>query len=170
MSLSHLPSWIRETLVHLQIAHNFQQSTKGIHMLKSLLQKRLEQGLSDAYKVSTSITDALAGSITKESTRRKQWVSGATILVLVDGLLRNAIVHGTPSWDMTLAKAMSLAVQSATGMRSGDLARSHGYSNQQVTLLGDLVVKVVNDEKGIRFRLLLTLRYTKGHKYVSTLY
>ena len=135
----------------------------------SLSYRRYQTNVQRAYMVSTSITDALAGTISKEPTRRKQWVSGAIILILVDGLLRNAIVHGTPSWDMTISRAMSLAVPSATGMRSGDLARSHGYSNQQVTLLGDLVVKVVNDEKGIRFRSLLTLRNTKGHKYVSTL-
>lgn len=169
MSFSYLSSWIRETLVHLQIAHSFQQSAKGMFTLKSLLQKMLDEDLYSAHTVSTSIANTLTGSITKEPTRKKQWVSGATVLVLVDGLLRNAILHGTPSWDLTLAKAMSLAMQSATGMRSGDLARSRGYSNQQVTLLRDLVVKVVNDGKVIRFRSLLTLRYTQGHKYLSIL-
>jgi hypothetical protein len=116
-----------------------------------------------------SIANAVAGSVTKEPSRRKQWVSGATILVLTDGFLRNAIMNGTASWDATISKAMSLAVQSATGMRSGDLARANGYSNQEVTTLGDLVVKVVDDAKGLRFQALLTLGYVKGHKYVSTL-
>ena len=69
--LSHLSSWIRETIVHLQIAHNFQQSTKGIDMLKSLLQDLLDQGLSNAVTASTSITNALVGELTQEPTRRK---------------------------------------------------------------------------------------------------
>jgi len=57
--------------VHLQIAHNFQQSTKGIYMLKSLLQDLLDQGLSNAVTASTNITNALVGEITQEPTRRK---------------------------------------------------------------------------------------------------
>jgi hypothetical protein len=61
---------------------------------------------------------------------------------------------------------MSLAVQSATGMRSCDLARANGYSNQEATTLGDLVVKVVNDAKGICSRALLTLRCIKGQRCV----
>jgi hypothetical protein len=52
---------------------------------------------------------------------------------------------------------MSLAVQSATEMRSGYLARANGYSNQEITTLRDLVVKGIDDMKGIRFRALLTI-------------
>jgi hypothetical protein len=68
---------------------------------------------------------------------------------------------------MAISKAMSLAVQSATGMRSCDLARANRYSDQEATTLGDLVVKVVNDAKGICSRELLTLRYIKGQRCVS---
>ncbi|KEQ69758.1 hypothetical protein M436DRAFT_67014 [Aureobasidium namibiae CBS 147.97] len=77
MSSLHLSSWIRETLVHLQIAHNFQQSTKGVYMLKSLLQDLLDQGLYNAVTVSTSITNALVGEFTQEPTRRKNVLGDA---------------------------------------------------------------------------------------------
>jgi hypothetical protein len=67
---------------------------------------------------------------------------------------------------MTISKAMSLAVQSATGMRFGDLARANGHNDREVTTSGDLIVDVVKDEEGIHVRASLTLRYAKGHKYV----
>jgi hypothetical protein len=92
---------------------------------------------------STSIANTLAGDVSKEPTRKQERVSRSAVLVLVDGLLRNATLYGTAPWDLTIAKAMSLVV--------------------------DLVIKVVDDAKGLRLRALLTLRYVKGHRYVSTL-
>jgi hypothetical protein len=171
LSFSYLSLPIRETRVHQQIAHDWTMSTKSTFTLKALIQSMLDKGLLHPCLTSTTqiITNTLAGDVSKEPTRKQEWISGSAILVLVDGLLRNAILHGTASWDLRIAEAMSLAVQSATGMRSGDLARSNGYSNQQITKLSDLFIKVVDDDKGVRFQGLLTLRYTQGHKYVSAL-
>lgn len=43
VSFSYLSNLIRDTLVHLEIAHEFKQSARGIYTLKSLLQKVSDQ-------------------------------------------------------------------------------------------------------------------------------
>jgi hypothetical protein len=70
ISFSTLSDYIRETLVHLQIAHDWTLSTKATYTLKALLQSMLDKGLLNPCLESTSITNTLAGDVSKEPTRK----------------------------------------------------------------------------------------------------
>jgi hypothetical protein len=70
ISFSTLSDYIRETLVHLQIAHDWTLLTKATYTLKALLQSMLDKGLLNPCLESTSITNTLAGDVSKEPTRK----------------------------------------------------------------------------------------------------
>ena len=80
--------------------------------------------------------------------------------------MRDAIQNGTKSWDVVIAKCLSLSMMTATGSRAGDLAVSGGYTDETSTRLGDMIIKIRKNADGhVVFRSKLTLRFVKGHKH-----
>lgn len=97
-----------------------------------------------------------------------QWITSNVLFEMLQTTFRNAITTGTPSWSIVIAKALSLALVSATAARVGDVSRSHRYADDYVLKWADVTIKVSEDEVGRPvFRAKITLRHTKGHKYVS---
>jgi hypothetical protein len=70
ISFSCLSGYIRGTLVHLQIAHDWKMSTKATFTLKALIQSMLDKGLLHPCLASTSLANTFAGEVTKELTRK----------------------------------------------------------------------------------------------------
>lgn len=105
------------------------------------------------------------GLVSSSPIREKQWVSSLLISSLNSVQLMDAIKNGTTSWDVVIAKCLSLSMMTATGARAGDLAVSHGYTDEASTRLSDMVIKISkSDDAQVVFRSRLTLRFVKGHK------
>jgi hypothetical protein len=105
------------------------------------------------------------GLVSTSPIREKQWVSSLLVSSLNNVQLKDAIENGTTSWDVVIAKCLSLSMMTATGSRAGDLAVSNGYTEEASTRLSDMVIKVSKSDDGqIIFRSRLTLRFVKGHK------
>jgi hypothetical protein len=104
------------------------------------------------------------GRITKDLMRKKQWIGSFIIQRIVTTLLRDAIIHGTHSWDVTIARAASLVLVSALG-RSGDVVRSNAYDNLVCLCYKDVTIKLVeNGDSDIQFTALFEMAQDKGKK------
>ncbi|THW47077.1 hypothetical protein D6D21_03632 [Aureobasidium pullulans] len=104
------------------------------------------------------------GLITTTPSREMQWITSNVLFEMLQTTFRNAITTGTPSWSIVIAKALSLALVSATAARVGDVSRSHRYADDYVLKWADVTIKVSEDEVGRPvFRAKITLRHTKGH-------
>lgn len=69
---------------------------------------------------------------------------------------------------MTIGKAFSLALVSATAARAGDIARSHRYNEDYVLKWKGIVIKVsIDSMRRSSFRSKITMRHTKAYKYVT---
>ncbi|KAL4878611.1 hypothetical protein BJY04DRAFT_107900 [Aspergillus karnatakaensis] len=75
--------------------------------------------------------------------------------------------HGTTSWDKTISIALGLALQYALGCRSGELARSNGYTGTEYLAWGDieLTLKVTDRPASVQdFVLRYLARALKDQK------
>ncbi|KAK4989791.1 hypothetical protein LTR50_002965 [Elasticomyces elasticus] len=114
------------------------------------------------------------GTITKAPKYEPHWLSARTISRVTLALLQNAIQHGARNWSITIYKCLSMAIQSALGCRSGDIARTKGYDAAACILYEDVVLKVcINPQAQMNGPLLdrvimkakFNLKYTKGLKW-----
>ncbi|KAK6002407.1 hypothetical protein QM012_002045 [Aureobasidium pullulans] len=148
MSLSSLKRWLQATLEHFEIIFNWQPPPSARYSLGSLLQ-----------------TMETNGDVTRMPRRHKQWISAELISHMTYALFQEALTNGTTSWDLTIAKSLSLSVQCVTGARAGDLVKANGCADDMVVKLKDFVIKVVTSPDGVFFRARLVLRFTKGKKH-----
>jgi hypothetical protein len=104
------------------------------------------------------------GKITRDPMREKQWIGSCIIQRAVTAFLRDALIYGTLSWDVTIARAASLVLVSALG-RSGDVARSSGYESLVCLCYKDVTVKLVgNFDTDIQFTAIFDMAHDKGNK------
>ncbi|TIA14576.1 hypothetical protein D6C80_05620 [Aureobasidium pullulans] len=105
------------------------------------------------------------GSITRKPARERQWITSNVVFEMTTAIFQDAITKGTPSWSVTVGKAFSLAIISATAARAGDIARSHRYNDDYVLKWKDVIIKVSIDALGRPlFRCKITMRHTKSYK------
>lgn len=86
-------------------------------------------------------------------------------MTIGDVWFKHAIYNGTHSWDIRISKMMSIALQSATDSRAGDLCRSHGYHELECLCWKDIDLKLTKGGKSIQdFIMTVTVRFEKGYK------
>ena len=86
---------------------------------------------------------------------------------LVRVYLTRAIEHGTISWDVTIAKCLSVVLVSSLGARLGDVALSGGYKGTTYYLQYRHIELFFDEGAEPIFANLearITLEFTKGHK------
>lgn len=97
---------------------------------------------------------------------KKQWLGVVVIQRIARNWLERALTEGTKSWDAVLIKLLGVVLQVACSSRSGDVARTAGYTGSEclcwrhieLTLEPGAELSVQN------LRGKLTLEFTKGHK------
>jgi hypothetical protein len=100
--------------------------------------------------------------ITKDPAREKQWITCVMIHKLATAVLSDAVQQGTKNWDLTLVGTFSIVFQAALASRSGEIARSKGYTGDEHMKWEDIELRATGD--GSAFEMTVKLFYRKGHK------
>ncbi|KAI9823764.1 MAG: hypothetical protein M1832_002321 [Thelocarpon impressellum] len=98
--------------------------------------------------------------------RKTQWVEHALLERMAKAWIKDALNNGCRSWDMRLARLLSVVLVSALNRRSGDIAQSYRYKGAKYLTWADVTLKL---ERGPEIKNLVakfTLRHTKGFKWV----
>ncbi|SMY23104.1 unnamed protein product [Zymoseptoria tritici ST99CH_1A5] len=108
--------------------------------------------------------------------RKRQWAGYRLVLHMADTWLRKAFLQGCLDWDRHLHCLLYVLLLAATGMRPGDLTRSRGYKGAEWLPWEDLELVLrperldlvtVQDLTVQDLRLKITLKYTRGKKWVN---
>lgn len=110
-------------------------------------------------------------TITKEG-REKFWVTSTVVVRMLDAVLDDAMVNGTPSWDYVVQGYLLCSMQSATSARIGDIVLNFHDSKvperKHVAFLMykdvDLWMERQEASASHVLRGKVTLRYTKYKK------
>jgi hypothetical protein len=82
----------------------------------------------DAVRIQTWKDDAVkAGRLTKGGWNKRVWLNFMVLSKMTRLWLDHHHKHGTDSWDIVLARHMSIVVLTSIGARGGDVARSKLY-------------------------------------------
>jgi hypothetical protein len=84
------------------------------------------------------------GKLTKEPSWERNWVGAFMVRRLVTAVFRDALLHGTLSWDVTISKALIIVMAAALTARTGDLTTAP-LDEQPVPFLcyKDITLKLV---------------------------
>lgn len=99
----------------------------------------------DALRMKTVFQKLLNdGKITREPSRKVQWIGSVLVRRLITVIFREAINEGTGNWDKPIQRALSLLLISALSCRSGDIMTST-RDTQKLPFLcyNDITVKLV---------------------------
>ena len=110
----------------------------------------------------------------------KMWITSHIMQQIKGAMFSDAMVNGTPSWDMTLQDIFSIALQSALAARVRDIARFVHYVGDEYMKWEDVKVVIAGRGEGPgggpgpgglpegfdtpRFVATFKLRYRKGEK------
>src|SRR5262249_33228449 len=97
-----------------------------------------------------------------------KWITARVVKYLVMSSLTSYLKEGTLSWDIAVPRWMFLVVQASLGCRAGDIARSDGYHGSECVAWSDVSLTLTDDPNPTvdSFETVITLRFTKGNKYV----
>lgn len=97
--------------------------------------------------------------------RPKTWIGFTTVSRIVRAYLQRAIDFGTRSWDITIARCLSLVLVSSLAARAGDVAHSRDFTGDEYMKYRDIELYLEGDDaKFVNLRARVTMRYTKGFK------
>ncbi|KAI9821003.1 MAG: hypothetical protein M1826_000782 [Phylliscum demangeonii] len=127
-----------------------------------------EPSRQDIRRLDT-VLDALRkeGLVTLGQSRPNQWVGLAVLSKLGRSWIQAAIDHGCISWDVQIARLLSIALMSALNCRSGEVARSAGYTGEEFLAWEDVELSWDGDfaEPNVdRLVARVTLRFEQGRK------
>ncbi|KAK3377162.1 hypothetical protein B0T24DRAFT_236188 [Lasiosphaeria ovina] len=81
-----------------------------------------------------SILESLvkAGTLTRAPVREeKLWIMHDVVGRMTTALLREALVHGTRSWEVTIQRCLALCLMAALCCRAGEVSRSNLYQGME---------------------------------------
>ncbi|KAI9821537.1 MAG: hypothetical protein M1826_000614 [Phylliscum demangeonii] len=122
----------------------------------------------DIHRLDT-VVDSLAkkGLLTRGQWRPHQWIGLALLAKLGRSWIQAGIDHGCISWDVQIARLGSIALMSALNCRSGQVARSAGYTGEEFLAWKDVQLRWDGDGAELNVDRLVarvTLRFEKGRK------
>jgi hypothetical protein len=86
----------------------------------------------DSERLQTFIADAVnQGRLFKGHWNERTWLGFTTLSRMVRECLKHFIAKGCSSWDVIVAKCLSITLVAALGARAGDVSRSYGYHNDE---------------------------------------
>lgn len=108
---------------------------------------------------------ARSGQLVRGQWKKSTWVGFAVLSRLVRTYLARGIDDGTCSWDVTIAKGLSLVLVSALGARPGDVAQSRLYKGTEYMQYRHVELYIEGDEPVFcNMRARITIEFEKGHK------
>lgn len=146
-------SWLRGGLRRLIVILTFHFAEFKVSKHDSLRMKTMFQQL---------LND---GRITREPSRKVQWVGIVLVRRLVTAILHDAIEHGTPNWDKVIQRVLGLLLISALSCRSGDIMTST-RDTQKLPFLcyNDVTIKLVNGDRLENLQAEVLIRNEKKKK------
>lgn len=105
------------------------------------------------------------GRLTKEPKFERNWVGVFLVRKLAVGVLEDGLKRGTVSWDVTLAKTLSIVMVAALASRAGDVTVAP-LEGQKLPYLcyKDVVIKLVGGNAVENLVAEVVIRNEKGYK------
>ncbi|KAL9638252.1 MAG: hypothetical protein Q9204_001567 [Flavoplaca sp. TL-2023a] len=100
---------------------------------------------------------------------QKVYAGFVVVSRLCEAWLQHHLAHGAYSWDIIVAKLLSITLTSACIARSGDLGKSRGWTDTEALRWSDVSLLVEPDsvpDLPYNITVQVILRYTKGNKDV----
>ncbi len=111
------------------------------------------------------------GKLFKGTWQKRTRVGFHTIRKILRSWFASALVEGTMSWDRTIMFATAFALQYALGCRSGEIAQSNGYKEDEYLCWRDVEIKLTKTGPGLPsiqdLQCVITLRAVKNYKYIT---
>ena len=121
----------------------------------------------DANRLKVFFDDSVKSQrLIKGKWLQRTWVGVSTLSHLIRCFLRHFIERGCLSWDVVIAKCLSVVLVASLGCRSGDIVQSNLYVGNEYLQWQHVEFCL---EGGITFsdlRAVITLNYRKGYKDV----
>jgi len=118
-----------------------------------------------------TLLDALLqeGKLTRDPSWERNWAGVVVVRKLVCSLIDQAFAEGTMTWDITLAKCLSIVLVASLGARTGDVTVAPRDQHTLPYLVyKDVVIKMRKGGSTIDdLEAVITLRNEKGNKYVD---
>jgi hypothetical protein len=120
----------------------------------------------EAARIKAVIGDLLEqGILTKDISRELQWLGSQMVFLLARASIEDALTAGCRNWDYVLQGALAMSLLTATGGRSGDIARTGSHALIACLKYSDVSIMVVTrDDEKEALECVVSLRYTKGNK------
>lgn len=99
----------------------------------------------------------------------RQWLGFMTMSRMVRSWFNHHLQKGTASWDVVIAKALSITLMSALGCRSGDVAKSRLYTTEVLRYRDiEITIDTADESKEPSLsdlRVMIKLEHCKGSKF-----
>ncbi|KAK4506430.1 hypothetical protein PRZ48_000162 [Zasmidium cellare] len=124
----------------------------------------------DHLRLKTFIGDCVdEGRLTAGHWNKRTWLGFVTLSRMVRTYLSEAHSKGVNSWDIVIARCLSVVLLSSLGTRSGDIALSQGYKDEYIRYEHiELYLVPCDDDSTLpslaNLRATVTVQFAKGMK------
>jgi hypothetical protein len=122
----------------------------------------------DEKRISTWLDQQVTlGKLIRGRWVERQWLGLVMILKLVRAMVEHSLAQGCLSWDIIIVKILGVVLACACNSRSGDVARSDGYTNMEYLQFQHVELTLRTGGTSAQdLRAKVTLKYTKEFKSV----
>ncbi|KAH7398061.1 hypothetical protein BKA64DRAFT_673464 [Cadophora sp. MPI-SDFR-AT-0126] len=103
------------------------------------------------------------GKLTNDPQREAQWVGISLVKRMIVAIVEEGIESGTRSWDVTIAKVLSIILLGVLGARCGEPSVSQGYMGVEYLRWEHIWLKLKPGTKD-KLTMRITLMYEKGDR------
>ena len=119
----------------------------------------------DGRRLQSFIDDAIkADRLLKGSWRKKTYIGFVTLSRMIWVFLEHFHAYGCLSWDIAVAKCLSVVPVASLGCRSGDVTGSNGYTGFEYMQWRHIDLLYEGEPKYLNLRATVTLKVQKGYK------
>jgi hypothetical protein len=107
------------------------------------------------------------GKVTKDPGWVRNWAGVVVVRKLASSLFNQAFREGTMTWDIPIAKCLSIVLVAALGVRTGDVTVApHDEHTLPFLAYEDIVIRLKDGDTIDDLEAVVTIRNEKGSKYV----
>ncbi|TAQ88753.1 hypothetical protein B7494_g2950 [Chlorociboria aeruginascens] len=121
----------------------------------------------DGSRMNTWLDDAVkSGRLTKGRWKKRVWLNYIIVSRMAKAWIEHFEKYGTRSWDLVIAKLLSIVLVASLGMRAGDVTQSRGYKKSEYLKYKDIKLQIVGNRepKLENIKASITLEYVKCKK------
>ncbi|KAI7239636.1 hypothetical protein KC330_g1825 [Hortaea werneckii] len=106
-----------------------------------------------------------SGKLVRGTWQKRTWIGYTALSRLVRAYFERAIYYGTSSWDVTIARSLSMALVASLGVRTGDVGQSRLYSGTEYMQFRHIELSIEGNEAIFaNIRASVTIEFAKGLK------